>query len=104
MSIRDDAQKNLELAGLFDKDSDYNGEIAHAVMRLVNCHLGEGHSGMSHEYALMLFNKVIRNQALTKKFWDMKKAELDKFAEENMGEPWNQELIEEMIGKRPMND
>ena len=101
MSVREDARKNLEMAGLFDKDADYCGDIAEAVMRLVDVHLNEGHSGMSHDYALFLFNKVIRGQALTKKYWDYKKAEMDKFAEENMGVPWRQDIIEEMIGKCP---
>ena len=101
MSVREDAKRNLELAGLFDKDSDYDGMLGEAVMKLVNTHLDEGHSGMSHEYTLMLFNKVIKGQALTTKYWDEKKAELEKFAAENMGEPWKPELILEMIGERP---
>ena len=101
MSVREDAKRNLELAGLFDKDSDYGGMLGEAVMKLVNTHLDEGHSGMSHECTLMLFNKVIKGQALTAKYWDEKKAELEKFAAENMGEPWKPELILEMIGERP---
>lgn len=101
MSIRSDAEENLRMAGLFDEDSDYNGEIGKAVMRLVNTHLDEGHSGMSHGYALYIFNKVITGKALTAAYWDKKKDELDKFAMENMGEPWKPELINEMIGERP---
>lgn len=101
MSLRQDAEENLRMAGLFDKDSDYNGMLGEAVMKLVNTHLDEGHSGMSHEYVLMLFNRVIKGHALTAAYWDKRKAELDKFAAENMGEPWKPELIEEMIGKRP---
>lgn len=65
MSVREDAKLNLEMAGLFKDDSDYNGMIGHAVMKLVNTHLDEGHSGMSHEIALHLFNKVIKGEALT---------------------------------------
>lgn len=101
MSVREDAKQNLEMAGLFKKDSDYGGMIGEAVMKLVNTHLDEGHSGMSHKLALHLFNKVINGQALTKEYWDLKKSELDKFAQENMGEPWKEELILEMIGPRP---
>lgn len=105
MSGREKARKNLEMAGLFDKDSDYGGMIGEAVMKLVNTHFDEGHSGISHEYVLMVFNKVVRGHALTRKFWDERKAELDKFAEDNMGDnmgdPWNSEIIEEIIGKRP---
>jgi hypothetical protein len=101
MSQRLDAKKNLEMAGFFDKDSDYGGMIGDAVMKLVDTHFDEGHSGMSHEYVLHIFNKVVRGIPLTKEFWDYKKAELDKFAQENMGEPWKPELIKEMIGDRP---
>lgn len=102
MSVRNDAKLNLEMAGLFDKDSDYGGMIGAAVMKLINTHFDEGHSGMSHELTLHIFNKVVRGHALTAKFWDKQKADLDLFAKENMGEPWKDELIEEMIGKRPI--
>jgi hypothetical protein len=101
MSVREDAKKNLEMAGLFKEDSDYGGMLGHAVMRLVDTHCSEGHSGFSHEMAIHLFNKVIKGQALTKEYWDYKKAEMDKFAAENMGEPWKPEMIKEMLGDRP---
>lgn len=102
MSAREDARINLEMAGLFDKDSDYGGMLGEAVMKLVDTHFDEGHSGASHEITLQLFNKVVRGHALSKKYWDFKKAELDKFAQENMGEPWKDFLIKEMIGERPV--
>lgn len=101
MSVRDEAKKNLEMAGLFSKESDYGGMIGEAVMKLVNCHCDEGHSVMSHELALCLFNKVIRGEALTSEYWDLRKKELEVFAMENMGEPWKESILEEMIGKRP---
>jgi hypothetical protein len=101
MSVRGDAKLNLEMAGLFGKDSDYGGMIGEAVMKLVNTHLDEGHSGFSHNLALHIFNKVIKGEALTAKYWDLKKQELEKFAEENMGEPWKSEIMKEMIGERP---
>ena len=101
MSVREDAKRNLELAGLFDKDSDYGGMLGEAVMKLVDCHLDEGHSGMSHSYVLHLFNQVINGQSLTAKYYDEKKKQLEEFAMREMGEPWKSELLEEMIGKRP---
>lgn len=101
MGVRNDARKNLEMAGLFDKDSDYGGMLGEAVMKLVDVHCDEGHSGMSHEYTLHLFNKVIKGHALTAKYWDFKKQELEKFAMQNMGEPWKPEILEEMLGPRP---
>lgn len=102
MCERENAKKNLEMAGLFDKDSDYNGMLGEAIMRLVDTHFNEGHSGMSHQLCVHLFNKVIQGKALTAEYWDMRKAELDKFAQENMGDPWKPEMIEEMIGTRPV--
>jgi len=101
MSIREDARKNLEMAGLFEDDSAYDGMIGRAVMKLVNCHCDEGHSGFSHELTIRIFNEVINGKALTKEYWDMKKKELTDFAMENMGEPWKESIIEEMIGRRP---
>lgn len=77
MSEINDAKKNLEMAGLFGKDSNYGGMIGEAVMKLVNTHFDEGHSGMSHEYVLYIFNKVVRGHALTKEYWDYKKEQLD---------------------------
>ena len=35
MSIIDHATTELEIAGLFDNDSDYNGAIGEAVMELI---------------------------------------------------------------------
>lgn len=101
MSMREDARRNLELAGLFDKDSDYDGMLGEAVMKLVNTHLDEGHSGMSHVYTLHLFNKVIKGHALTAKFWDERRKSLEEFAMREMGEPWKPEILEEMLGPRP---
>lgn len=101
MSIKENAKRNLELAGLFDKDSDYGGMIGNAVMKLVETHLNEGHSGFSHQLTLNVFNKVINDKALTSKYWDENKDFMEKFALENMGEPWKPELLIEIIGERP---
>lgn len=61
------AKRELELAGLFDKDADpiYEGEIARAVMRLVKTHAKEDHSGGSHVLVLSVFNKVINYKVLS---------------------------------------
>lgn len=101
MSVREDVRKNLEMAGLFKDDSDYDGMIGRAVMKLANCHCDEGHSVLSHEITIRIFNEVINGKALTKEYWDMKKKELTDFAMENMGKPWGESIIEEMIGRRP---
>jgi hypothetical protein len=59
------AEAELRLAGLYDKDSDYGGAIAEAVLRLVRTHAAEGHSGGSHALTLSVFNKVINFKTLT---------------------------------------
>ncbi len=59
------AENEMRRAGLFDKDADYRGMIAAAVMRLVKVHAAEGHSGFSHSYALEIFNKVANFKTLT---------------------------------------
>lgn len=101
MSQRENCKRNLELAGLFDKDSDYDGMLGKAVMKLIDTHFDEGHSGASHEMAVELFYRVAKGKALTAKYWDERKKQLDDFAAENMGEPWKDHIVEELIGKRP---
>lgn len=65
MSLIEHARRELERAGLFDKDSDYNGAIAEAVMALVKTHSEQGHSGMSHAFTLQVFNTVADFKPLT---------------------------------------
>lgn len=100
MSIREDARRNLELAGLFNKDSDYEGRCGDAVMRLVNTHCDEGHSGASHALTIHVFNLVIEGKALTAQYWDEKKKDLEKLAKEHdvvCDDAW----VETYLGKRP---
>jgi len=59
------AERELHRAKLFDKDSDYSGMIGEAVMKLVRAHAAEGHSGMSHQLTMEVFNRVINFQPLT---------------------------------------
>lgn len=60
MSLKEHAKKELELAGLFDKDSDYGGMLAEAVMELIEVFSKQGHSGASAPRVLGLF-KVLGN-------------------------------------------
>lgn len=54
------AANELRLAGMFDSDSDYNGMLGRAVLRMVREFSQEGHSGMSAGLAINLFEKVSR--------------------------------------------
>lgn len=65
MSLVEHAEREMKLAGLYDKDSDYAGMIPEAVMALVTAHSAQGHSGYSHGLALSIFNRVINYKTLT---------------------------------------
>lgn len=59
------AEKELELAGLFDKDSDYDGMLGEAVMELMKVFAGQGHSGCSAMMVRELFSKLVNYEPLT---------------------------------------
>jgi len=59
------AQRELELAGLCDKDSDYNGMIGEAVLELMKVFASQGHSGMSATLTSDLFRRLSNYEALT---------------------------------------
>ena len=58
------AEHELRLAGIFDKDADYDGMLGEAVMDLVRAHCKRGHSGGSHQRVLELFNIVVNYKTL----------------------------------------
>jgi hypothetical protein len=55
----------IKRAGLYDKDSDYNGMVGEALERLVECHLKEQHSGFSHYLLVNLFHQLMTTNLLT---------------------------------------
>jgi hypothetical protein len=59
------ARLELQLAGWFDEDSDYGGEVGHAVMELMELFSKQGHSGYSAPLVAGLFKKLVDNQPLT---------------------------------------
>lgn len=59
------AEDELERAGLFDPDSDYNGALAHGVMHLIQTFSKQGHSGFSAAMTLQLFEKLANFKTLT---------------------------------------
>lgn len=58
MMLQDFARKELEDAGLFDRDSDYSGMIGESVMELLKTFSSQGHSGGSASIVLSLFNRL----------------------------------------------
>lgn len=63
--LSDYARKELELAGLFDKDSDYNGMLGEAALELIELFAKQGHSGLSAALVRELFDKLASYKPLT---------------------------------------
>jgi len=59
------AREELERAGYFDKDSDYEGEIGNAVMELLKTFAGQHHSGFSAILVARIFNQLVSHIPLT---------------------------------------
>lgn len=58
------ANEQLQKVGLFDKDSDYDGELGKAVLELITVFANQGHSGYSAELTIQLFSKLTRFEDL----------------------------------------
>ena len=61
----DHAKKELQLAGLFDRGSDYGAMVGKAVMELCKCFSGQGHSGFSAGMVLDIFRRLGGYESLT---------------------------------------
>jgi hypothetical protein len=59
------ARNEMQRAGLFDADADYDGMIGTAVLELVKKFAEQGHSGFSAQVTLEVFDKVARFKTLT---------------------------------------
>jgi len=64
MELIDHAKTELQIAGLFDENSDYNGDIGNAVMELIEVFSKQGHSGTSASYVANIFNKLANYEPL----------------------------------------
>lgn len=95
------ARKNLEMAGFFDEGSDYGGKLGHAVMKLMEAHCNQGHSGMLAARSVQLFEYVANDRPLTGKYWDWAFEEMLKFATENNQGDWSMERHRHTYGERP---
>jgi hypothetical protein len=58
-------KSELRAAGLFDEDSDFDGEIGVQVTSLMETLLAYGHSGGSLARTLEVFNRVANHSPLT---------------------------------------
>lgn len=59
------AKRELDIAGLFDRDSDYNGMLGKAVMELMQTFAEQGHSGASAALTVDIFDKLASWKPLT---------------------------------------
>ena len=64
MSLIQHAKTELEIAGFFDKDSDYGGMLGEAVMELIEVFEKQEHSGMSAPYVASIFEKLANYKPL----------------------------------------
>jgi len=65
MSLIEHAKRELEIAGLFDKNSDYDGMLGTATMELMEVFSKQGHSGYSANMVINLFTKLANYQTLS---------------------------------------
>lgn len=65
MSTTDTCIKELERAGLFAKDSDYNGMIGEAVKELLLVFQKQGHSGHSAQRTAAIFHSLVKGEPLS---------------------------------------
>jgi len=103
MSLADHAFRELNEAGLFSKDSDYEGNIGHAVMELIDTFAEQRHSGFSAQMVIKLFTELSNWHTLTpitsnpdewadvsemsgRPFWQNKRD--SRFFSNNGGETW----------------
>ena len=96
--------RNLELAGMFDKDSDYGGMLGTAVKDLLLLHQKEHHSGMSHAITVKLFHDVALGKALTLEFWQEKFKAYNEFAKEEGHDEWTEEKFSEIVMEKPKHE
>ncbi|GAA3940481.1 hypothetical protein [Hymenobacter algoricola] len=52
------ARAEMKAAGLWEEDADYGGDVANAVMQLIQVLSYQGHSGGSHALTMDLFSKL----------------------------------------------
>lgn len=65
MTMTDTMIQELEFAGLFSKDSDYEGMIGEAVKELLLVFQKQGHSGGSAYMVASLFHKLVKGDVLS---------------------------------------
>lgn len=65
MGLVSHAEFELRRVGLFDEDSDYNGDIGKCIVELMKVFAAQGHSGGSAMRTLELFNHLAKFKTLS---------------------------------------
>jgi len=65
MSLVKHAQTELEKAGLFSKDSDYDGMLGLAALEMIKLFSNQGHSGGSAGMVTFIVNRLMKYKPLT---------------------------------------
>ena len=64
-NLVDHARYEMDMVGLFEPDSDYEGELGNAVMDLMKTFAGQGHSGASAGITRDLFHRLSNFETLS---------------------------------------
>lgn len=64
-NLVDYAKDELTRAGLFDEDSDYNGDLGNAALEIVKVFSSQRHSGASAAIVTSIVEKLLRFEPLT---------------------------------------
>jgi len=59
------AERELKLAGMFDKDADYDGTLAPTIVKIVKTFSEQEYSGASASIVISVLEKLLRFQTLT---------------------------------------
>lgn len=59
------AKLEMKRAGLFDTDSNYGGMLGPAIMKMIEVFSAEGHTGMSANITLGIFDRLARFKTLS---------------------------------------
>ena len=65
MTETDRSIEELKIAGLFDKDSDYEGMVGKAVQELLKVFQKQGHSGASASIVASIFHNLVKGESLS---------------------------------------
>ncbi len=63
-NLTDYSERELRLAGFFDKDSDYHGALGVAALELIKAFADQEHSGFSAGLTVELFRKLAQYEPL----------------------------------------